>query len=105
MKKIARRQSQDGGKGKKDGENGEKSKLKSPSDKKDEDSESDSSFIGHTESNGRDNFTFYHILSTSILLSKTLLKTIELSFLCFIKKVRPVFFSTVTLLNPDFSML
>ncbi|XP_045200231.2 LIM homeobox transcription factor 1-beta.1-like isoform X1 [Mercenaria mercenaria] len=52
VKKIARRQNQDGGKGKKDGEGGDKSKLKSPGDKKDDDSESDSSFIGHTENNG-----------------------------------------------------
>lgn len=54
VKKIARRQNQDGGKNKKDGDsNNEKTKLKSTSEKKDEDSESDSSFIGNTEQNGR----------------------------------------------------
>ena len=47
VKKIARRQTQDNGKGKKDGENGEKNKSKSPNVKKDEDSESDSSFAGN----------------------------------------------------------
>lgn len=55
MKKIARRQNQDGGKGKKEGESGDKSKLKSSDDKKDEDSESDSSFIGHADNNGKSN--------------------------------------------------
>ena len=50
VKKIARRQTQDSGKGKKDGENGEKSKSKSPNMKKDEDSESDSSFAGNDTS-------------------------------------------------------
>ncbi|KAL4219219.1 hypothetical protein ACF0H5_021801 [Mactra antiquata] len=52
VKKIARRQNQEGGKGKKDGENVDKTKLKSPVDKKDDDSESDSSYIGHSENNG-----------------------------------------------------
>ena len=47
VKKIARRQNQDNGKGKKDGENGEKGKSKSPNSKKDDDSESDSSFTGN----------------------------------------------------------
>ena len=54
VKKIARRQTQDGGKGKKEGSDGDgKTKVKSPSDKKDGDeSESDSSFIGQAETNG-----------------------------------------------------
>ena len=50
VKKIARRQTQDSGKGKKDGENGEKNKSKSPNLKKDDDSESDSSFVGNDSS-------------------------------------------------------
>lgn len=53
VKKIARRQNQDGGKSKKDGDStNEKAKLKSSAEKKDDDSESDSSF-GNTEQNGR----------------------------------------------------
>ncbi|WAR31563.1 LMX1A-like protein [Mya arenaria] len=56
VKKIARRQNQDGGKGKKEGSGGDgadKVKVKSPTDKKDaDDSESDSSFIGQSETNG-----------------------------------------------------
>ena len=50
VKKIARRQTQDNGKGKKDGENGDKSKSKSPNMKKEDDSESDSSFVGNESS-------------------------------------------------------
>lgn len=57
VKKIARRQNQDGGKNKKDGDSGsDKTKLKSPTEKKEEDSESDSSFVGNTDQNGERTF-------------------------------------------------
>ena len=53
VKKIARRQNQDGGKNKKDGDsNNDKTKLKLSTEKKDDDSESDTSFIGNTDQNG-----------------------------------------------------
>ena len=63
VKKIARRQNQDGGKIKKDGDgNSEKSKNKTSGEKKDEDSESDCSYIGQNDSNGKSaSLTFYKL--------------------------------------------
>ena len=68
MKKIARCQNQDSEKGKKDGENGEKSKSKSPSVKNGDDSESDLSFTGNDNGlTGTINYKFVPLWSDSML--------------------------------------
>ena len=68
MKKIARCQNQDRGKGKKDGENGEKSKSKSPSVKNGDDSESDLSFTGNDNAiTGTITYKFVPLWSDSML--------------------------------------